>query len=265
MSNGRLESKVTVPAGGWTVAINDGGGADNAVIPAGDYFPAEFFAAFKTVADTATGRTHTFTVADGESGTGILTWTISSASSVAFTSTDARDYMGYTGNLSSGTSHVGTNGVQAMWLPGCPIGFATDDDFHPDESGVYEDDSTHNEGPTGTITTWVGSTKRAFQNVTWSHVDEDHAIDNANTTVVSFQRWVRQTQRGGLSYFPITSAGLAPLVRFIANADSDTVVGAAVSGDGVYRLILPRRLNLPRPSAGWVGLHTVTIPRMVKV
>jgi hypothetical protein len=263
MGNGRLEALITNSVN-WTGSVNDGGGADTFTVTAGSRYPTDFLAALETALEAATGSGWTVTWSDGEAGTGIVTIAINSGSaSVTWTSTDMRDLLGYTGNLSSAASHVGARGMQGAYFPGCPLA-SESEDFDPDTQGNLVTDATHYRGPTGAVTRWVGNSYRCFKRVIWSHVTRDRAIDGASATQVSWQQFVRQSQYGGLGYFPITSAGVPPKVKVYFNADTDTVVGAANSGDGIYYLILPPGLALMRPS-GWANLLTVEIPEMVKV
>lgn len=259
---GRLDAKITNSTN-WTLSVNDGGGADTVTITAGSRYTLEFIAALETALEAATGSGWTVTIADGEGASGKVTLAINSGTvSLTWVTTALRDLLGFTGNSASAASHTGTNGMQSIWLPDCPI---QGDDLHFSSTGNYEDDGTYNEGPTGKISVWLSSSKETFNNVRWTHVTDSRAISGVDSTLVCWQDWVVNTQKGGATPFSIGADGVPPLVKVYSNADSDTLLGAASGGDGIYRLILHRSLALPRPHADWYGLNTCTIPRMIKV
>lgn len=262
MKGGRLETLVTVPVGGWDFAINDGGGADTATAAAGVYTPDEFVLELKTKADAATGRTHTITISDGGDGTGIVTWAISQASSITFPDTDARDYLGFTGNLASSTSHVAPTGMQAMFIPHAQM---VGPDLDPASTGAVHLKRKQLKGPGGKVWTRGGSTGyRSFRDVTWERVNRSRAVEGVDPAFNSFERWFLNTQTGLLSYFPIDDAGEAPHVRVIWDADNDTVIGDAAGGDGIYRAVIDN-LDMAMPDAGFVMWRTIRIRELVKV
>lgn len=119
-TRGRLEAQITVPTGGWTVAAV-GSSSDDATVAAGTYYLATLCTALASALSTATGDTVTVTVSDGESNsTGKVTIASDADIALTWTSTDLRDLLGYTGNLTADTSHVSTNAARMLWLPDCP-------------------------------------------------------------------------------------------------------------------------------------------------
>ena len=258
----RFESFITVPAG-WTALVNDGGGNDSVTWPAATYTSHDAaLAALKGAADTATGRVHTFTRSKGGSGTGILTWAISVASSVTFSSTDMRDCLGYTGNLGSASSHVAPRPMRGCWIPDADI---FGDDIDLDSKGHLRGDATYVRSPTGELFVWTGNSFVSYRSVLFEMVVRTRALDGVDAAVMSFQQWVRESQWGGAPGFPIDSAHQAPKVKVFINADTDAPLGATAGGDGIYRLVLRPDLGLSRPDPGYTGWYTVELAELVKV
>ncbi len=76
MSRGRLEAQLTVPVGGWDIALTITAiGAFTVTVPAGNYYPTDLLATLKTQLDAASGGDGVFTVTGsfGEAGTGKVT------------------------------------------------------------------------------------------------------------------------------------------------------------------------------------------------
>ena len=119
-TRGRLEHQITVPTGGWTATV----GGNTATITAGTYYLSTAGSGSRSFLDevalqfgTASTFTCTCTASVGESGTGIVTITFSSAAAITWVSTDLRDLLGFAGNSASATSHVGTLSARGVWLP----------------------------------------------------------------------------------------------------------------------------------------------------
>lgn len=124
-TNGKLEARITVPTGGWTITLTDASGGPTAVVlPAGTYYHSSDGSnantlpeALATAANALMGQTWTFSVAAGEGGTGKYTISCTGATcTVTFTDTEIRDLLGFTGNLSGSTSYTSTNQAQALWI-----------------------------------------------------------------------------------------------------------------------------------------------------
>ncbi len=115
-TRGRLEGRLTVPTGGWSTTIN----AATATVPAGNYYLSDLLVEVGARFATAGATTCTATASLGESGTGIVTITFGSAKSITWVATDLRDILGFAGNSTSATSHIGTLHARGAWLPTCP-------------------------------------------------------------------------------------------------------------------------------------------------
>jgi len=123
----KWEGRITVPTGGWAMSVTDSDGAATVTIPAGQYYWRSAGNGSRSFLDEidfqldAKGGGVNYTVAlDDASGTatGKLTLTPSTGTmAVTWTSTDLRDVMGFTGNLSAASSHQSPEQIEYLWLP----------------------------------------------------------------------------------------------------------------------------------------------------
>ena len=124
MARGRVEARITVPTGGWSVSltITAIGGPYTVTIPAGNIFPTDLLSSFQTQLDAATGGDGAFTVSAswGESGTGFVTIAHATQTfTLTWTSTDLRDVLGFAGTLTpaartlTGPFHARASGAAA--------------------------------------------------------------------------------------------------------------------------------------------------------
>ncbi len=211
--------------------------------------------------DAATGKTFTLTVADDSNDTGFVTIAVGSGTfTLTWTATDLRDLLGFTGTLTpTAASFTGTIGCLAVFLPTCPlIGPGMDYLIN----GHLRTDAKYQAGPTGTVSVWSGNSYRSFRRARFPMLDRNHAIDGASATVTSWQKWIRETHLGGLSYFPIANGGIAPTVRVYADATANTIMGTS---NGIYRLVLPADQEMVQVAEGWTGLWSAEITEMIKV
>ena len=215
---GRLEGKVTIPTGGWTGTINDSGagGAAAFTVAAGTYYlkgSSGLVQAFEDALNVAaTTDTVTCSLAAGENGTGLVTTTTSGTCTIAWTSTDLRDILGYTGTLGPGTSFVGTNQCRNLWLAKCP--YNAPNSIYPWKGAIVVDGrSTWTSGGDGyhlvgeyLEETWLE----------WRYIGRARASQaNETTTGESFERFLRDavwgfaawgTPGGNIRFFPDAAA-----------------------------------------------------------
>lgn len=242
--NGRLEKQITVPTGGWPMSVNDGGGVDVATVLANPYWPTTtFLAAVKAALDLATGKVFTITCAGGEAGTGQVTISINigTFSITNWGSTDLRDALGFTGTTGAAASVTSTNGMKGVWLPDCPV---AGDSLDPTIVGHRISDRRETISPTGKIHTLVGNSYRRHKNIRWTHVGRDCAIDGANSRVMSFQQWIRESHEGDLSYFAVG----APLRWY---PDSVSLLGTQYRMKVASDLALPKAPGMGETTQAW--------------
>jgi hypothetical protein len=247
-NGGRVEGRITVPAGGWTATV---GGA-TATIAAGTYYADTLLVAVAAAFASAAATTCTATASLGAGGTGLVTIGFGSAKAIAWVTTDLRDLLGFTGDSASATSHVGTQHMRGTWLPACPYD-------SPNE--ITNDWAGSREGDLRTVGNHMGHS--------WSHMGDEMVVNwiawravsrakvwAAHEVVVnsSWERFHRDHVWGVAGWG--TAGG--PL-RFYPDADdADTVV--------TYRVAEAAEIR-PAPSAPEFvsGFWTIELPRLVQV
>ena len=144
----KLEARITVPTGGWSVQAFAGGSTSTITIPAADYYwtsagsgTASLVAMFEQQLQSPAGTFSTFAVDQdystdvpvvGFAGTGRVTVECDGTWAITWTSTALRDVCGYTGNIVPGQgSSTSTECAEYYWAPGtkrsdplCPDGDA---------------------------------------------------------------------------------------------------------------------------------------------
>lgn len=136
MALSKLEGLIVVPTGGWDLALSeDGSPVGTVTAPAGDYYLTstasggsdDLLGALKTALEATGAGTYTCTVADDSSGdtpgTGKVTIAVSGGASTyqitAWTDTDLRDVLGFSGATSDQASTTGAYQARYLWLPNC--------------------------------------------------------------------------------------------------------------------------------------------------
>ncbi len=129
----KLEARITVPTGGYSVSVTHttpNAGPTTVTIPAGDYYlhstasggSASLFTTLAGQLTATMGKTYTVTSDDNtDAGTGTTSIHVSGvvSTAIAWTSTALRDLLGYTADLSGAVTYASTNAALAMWLPTC--------------------------------------------------------------------------------------------------------------------------------------------------
>jgi hypothetical protein len=248
MSRGRIESLI-YQASNWTVNAVGTATAVATVTASSTRYPSDLATAFGTALSTATTDTVTVTISAGESGTGLCTISSSANIAITWTSTDLRDLLGFTGNLSAATSHVGTKNVRGLWLPNAEAAFT----YGNDDAGHTETDMGVTESPRGDIKGLVYTSRTVLPQALWSHVPKAFARIAAETTVgASFEQWWRWTQGGELTYFyPLSQ------VRLYSDASTST--------HKTYRIASHRGTEMPRVVEEWNGLFRIELNRLIRV
>lgn len=123
----KLEGLINVTTA-MTISVTDPGGTDAAItIPVDEYYLTSTkqtvllttLQSALNASGTLTG-TYTVTLDDtSESATGKVTIACDQTFSITWTSTELRNILGFTGNISSVTSATGGNQATHLWLPNC--------------------------------------------------------------------------------------------------------------------------------------------------
>jgi len=158
MARPKLEGRVTVPTGDWTISVTDSGGTDPAItVSAGDYYLTSTTSLLTTLQNAlnASGTlAGTYTVAiadDADTDTGKVTISATGGGniSITWTATGLRDVLGFDGNVSGAASHTGAEQAEYLFLPGSPrdgSGHAPDGDV-----GIPSTDLVMNRSTDGTV------------------------------------------------------------------------------------------------------------------
>lgn len=257
MSAGRLDAQITVPSGGWAVAVTITaiGGPFTCTIAAGTYFVGTtLLAALQTALDGASGGDGAFTVSASltdTTGTGLVTIAHATQTiTMTWTSTDLRDILGFTGTLTpAALTFTGTKHLRGLWLPDSPV-----DSEYGGEVGHTETDRTTTVTPTGDVSvTAFGSSRVRMGRTAWSHITRPKARTGAEaTTGASYETWLLDTHSGRYSYF-----ATAPQIRVYHDSG-----GAIV---GTYRFIWDGSTQMQRADATWVYLWAITLPPAYEV
>lgn len=250
---GRLEATITVPAGGWDINANNGGGAFTATVPAGDYFLSEFIDAVEQALDLGPGPSWTLTLRAGESAStdGKVQILAGAVGSITWVDLEVRDILGFTGNLSGATSYLSSVHPIGYWLPRCPK-------QTPYGDGVWEtfSDLVQTKAPAGGgVKTLSGNAFEALEGVRWSHVANARAV--GTSVIGSWQHFWKAVMLGTYSY-------IAPGKPVALYWDADANWFDAGSHETVY-LVVPPSSSTPQAVEGWTGLYRVEIPMITRV
>ncbi len=125
----KIEGRVTVPSGGWSISVSETGpsvGPVTITLAAGDYYLTSTTALLSTLATAMTANgtlngTYSGSLDDtsDDSATGKVTLSATGITTFAITwsSTALRDFLGFTGNVSGALTYTGTEQSEYLWLP----------------------------------------------------------------------------------------------------------------------------------------------------
>ena len=190
MFDGRLEALIVVPSGITISATNSGGGPTSVSITAGTYTPTTFVA--HVVARLNAVRTPANWTGSLSTTTGLVTLNCTGTWAITWTSTAARDMLGFTANTGSVSSaQTGTLNHRGLWLPDCPLVM-----MGPAARAPIVTDTRRTRGPTGFVVTYCGNSSYQHRELSWSHVPNAKAWEGAASLNGSFEQWLRDTQYG---------------------------------------------------------------------
>lgn len=252
---GRLEAFLTVPSGISISATNSGGGPTAVSLTAGTYTPTSFVA--HVVARLNAVRTPanwTGSLSTGAGGTGFATLNCTGTWSIAWTSTDARDMLGFTGDIASVSSaQTGTKTHRGLWLPDCPLNLAGD----PARAPVVSD-IRRTRGPTGYVVTYFGNKAYRHRELVWSHVARAKTWESVSSIKGSWEQWFKDTQLGN------DHAWFAPGSAFHVYEHNSVLLGSDLnSGSGPangWKISEgPTSIEPVKSAPPWVGYWRVEI------
>lgn len=263
---GRVEARITAPAGVTVSATNSGGGPTSVTIPAGSYYLTAaggisgLLAAFQSALNTTRAPSTGSWAVSLDTTTGLVSISCTGTWSLSWTSTTLRDLLGFTANISGvATTQTGTKQARGLWLPGCVLNVADSD---PRQAPI-KTDLRSTMSPTGSVLGLWGNQMFRHATVSWPVVNISQVWEqNATTANASWQQFFTDTQlaTGGLGWFSV----LSPIQIY---DHTNTLVGtygnsgAGLSGWQIVSLsdINPKRYD---PN-GWVGLWRLELPSLV--
>ena len=259
MANGRLEARITVPSGGWTVTLTDGlGGPTAVVLPAGTYYMSSvgsltegLWDALTTAANAAMGETWAFFEgANGKTSVTVTDSLLSGIGTITFTDTELRDILGFASDQSGNVVYTSTKQAKALWLPEYPFQTLNGG---PDWNGWWETNQANSENANGNTFSLIGRKKR-INSVTWPVASRAKCwVSNETITNESFEQFLLDGVWAGATWG--TSAG--PL-RFYGD-ETDATIYATYAAFGLENW-KPSQIR-----QHWTGAWVITLPRLVEV
>lgn len=243
MSNGRLEGLITIPAGGWDMAVNGSG----ETIPAGQYSWDDLIL---EIEDRFSGIAAGFTVSlsRGENGTGRVTLSAAANFTLTWIDLELRDLLGFTANLAGDDVYTSPGTARALWIATCP--YVADNEIHP-WVGWPTADFRSVESAAGDVWAFSGS-KKDVASLRWEAIRRSRVIRAEEAFAgESFQRFVEDNVWGLAAWG--TPGGP---VRFFPDADATAWVSYFVTDLATFK---------PEHWAdGWAGgPWQVQLPRLV--
>lgn len=182
--------------------------------------------------------------------------------SLAWTSTDLRDLLGFTADISGVQSaQTGTQQARGVWFPDCPLSIDGDPAQAPKVT-----DKRSTISPTGTQFSLVGNSYRRHRGVMWTHVPRASTWESAATyTNASYETFANDCFYGlGHAWFTPSS----PVQIYWNDAGTDRAVGYTYNSSagmaGWY--VVNVDSTEPRPSVdGWTGLFRIEFGDIVGV
>jgi hypothetical protein len=264
---GRIESRMTAPAGGFSVsATNSGGGPTTCTGAAGNYYlsAAGGVAGLLDTLEDALNASRppssgAWTVGLNTS-TGLVTVNCTGTWSLTWSNTTLRDVLGFTANITSATtSRTGSKQARSLWFPNCPLNLEGDPDVAPRVT-----DRRATVGPTGNVLALVGNSMYRQRGIVWSHVPRERVWETAALYgYASFEAFAQDALYGlGHSWLSASS----PIQIYYSSAGTPALVGGTYnSGAGVPGWqVLNVNSTEPKKSVGdWTGLWRIELGEIV--
>ncbi len=198
----KLESRITVPSGGWTVSVQEftpnAGPVSVTIAGSGNYYLSSTTALLAQVASALTANgtlagTYACTV---DSATGIVTLSATGVTTfnVTWTSTDARDALGFGGNLTGALSYATTKSSPHIWIPNTPRGMGRGSSS---SYGAQYQDATVTMSPDGT-TKFLGYSTRHADTLRFASLTGQKTLTASESVVnESLQTFWTSMRNGG--------------------------------------------------------------------
>lgn len=201
--DGYVYAAITVPSGVTISATSNAGGPTTVTITAGSY---QSISTLRSQVATDLDSQRPITGGSWQAGftagtTGLVTLQTSNASSfsITWTSTDLRNILGFTADISSQTSVTASSQAKGYWQADCPLVVETG----VSRAAPRVTDAHQTESPNGLVITHVGNVKYRHRGLSWSHCPKHKIwIIEEGTPNESLEQFMIDTQWGqGHSWF----------------------------------------------------------------
>lgn len=206
----KLESRITVPTGGWDVAVTDsGGGPETVTVAAGDYYLAgatSILTALQTALNANATLAATYTVSvDDDAGddtdTGTVTISSTGGGNVTWTWTDTafRDALGYTINMSGAQAYLGASSSPHIFLPnvGRTNVMSPEPTSGTVQMGASEYDYLATRSPSGEVVQLTYNERYMERLEFFNLLGKKTWTAHESTTNESLQTWIQTLQADG--------------------------------------------------------------------
>ena len=247
---GKLEYRITVPAGGWDTTV----GGVTKTIPAGTYYLSSADSGARSLLAEVAFQFGASSVAGSlsENGTGLITIQFAGSTAITWVDTELRDILGFAANLAGATSHVGTLHARGTWIPQAPpYNLNTGGHWR----GSQESDFRSADNPAGYLWAVMGQSRTVMDDLAWSGIKR-HKVWIANETDSGYSNQSLQKfwQDGVWGTSAWGTAG-GP-IRYYPDAALDTDYGTyKVKDTGIYK---PEQM-------GWPGMWRWKVPKLIQV
>jgi hypothetical protein len=259
-NHGKIEARITIPAGGWTIAaVHSVEGSKDLVFVAGDtYYWSDkgdgspfFLQEWEDLLNVAFAATFTVTGGFAEDGTGKMTVAVDSGT-IVFSGVFPADAVTLTGELDgpgAAASITATNAVKGLWL--APT--ASNSLYGALDAGWDESDYVATKAPDGTVVA-TRYNRHVANRIEWQNCPRNKVrTAYESTTNEAFQTFYRDVILG-------EHAAMAPggPIRWHPDADS--------ASSFEYKVITPGpELRPQRVVEIWTGLYPVVLDRLIQV
>jgi hypothetical protein len=180
--------------------------------------------------------------------------------SIFWTSTDLRDLLGFTANISSvTTTQTGTKAARGCWLPDCPLYMESDPTQAPRKTDLRQSES-----PTGITLGLAGNSKYRHKGLRWNAVPQAQVWESKATYQYgSWEAFCKDAIFGlGHSWFVPSSR----IQVYFDSAGTATALGSAFNSNAGVSGWFPKGIdecNPPLTSPPYMGLYRIEIPEVV--
>jgi hypothetical protein len=258
-TDGRIEAQFTVPASTTISATTNAGGPTTVTLTAGTYYMSTFVAQLQAdliAQRTVTAGTWTVSLSTGANGTGKVTIAVTNGTfSITWTSTNARDILGFTADIAAQTSSTGASQARGVWIPDRPLKIKSTPNAAPKRS-----DKRGTVGPTGVVFSLVGNKWYEHVELLWRGVAKNRVWVGAETTTnQSWEKFMLDTQlNDGHSWFTV---GSKIQIYDILGAKVG-IYGNSGSGMAGWYMHNVDDINPMRSDEHWDGAWDITIPKI---